>query len=29
MREELWEERYRWWIEQKEKTGEYPDDFTK
>ena len=23
----MWDERYQWWIEQKEKTGKYPDSF--
>lgn len=27
MKDKMWEERYNWWITQKEKTGKYPDDF--
>jgi len=23
----MWDERYQWWIEQREKTGKYPDSF--
>ncbi len=26
MKDQMWEERYQWWIEQKGKTGKYPKD---
>ena len=25
LRERMWEERYAWWVQEKEKTGKYPD----
>ena len=27
MKDAMWEERYQWWIDQKAKTGKYPDNF--
>lgn len=27
MKDAMWEDRYQWWIDQKEKTGKYPENF--
>lgn len=27
LKDQMWDERYNWWIEQKKATGKYPDDF--
>lgn len=27
MKDSMWEERYQWWIEHKERTGRYPENF--
>merc|ERR1712071_708915 len=27
MKDQMWDQRYQWWIEKKEITGKYPDSF--